>query len=185
MPKPVLYFLRSSEQKITTDMLAFAMRLDELDKGLENFPELSIYSKFYGLSSKDLGLYALDEHSAIIGAVWIRQLRAEDGANGFIDANTPILTIAVKPEFRAKGVGSAMLEQLLLEAGAVFDAISLSVVKDSKAVRFYEKFGFEKVEASDATSPVDGSEVFSMIKKLVKKEVLRPSDGYDPRRWMD
>lgn len=185
MPRPVLYFLRSSEQKITTDMLAFAMRLDELDKSLEDFPALSVYSRFYGLSSKDLGLYALDERSTIVGAVWIRQLRAEDGANGFVDANTPILTIAVKPEFRAQGVGSAMLEQLLLEAGAVFDAISLSVVKGSKAIKFYEKFGFVKVEASSGKSLVDGSEVFTMKRKLVKKELVRPSDGYDPRRWMD
>ncbi|MEA2091922.1 MAG: GNAT family N-acetyltransferase [Campylobacterota bacterium] len=182
--KPILYFLRSSEQKITTDMLTFAMRLDKLNKTLQDFPQLNIYDRYYGLSSKDLGLYALYEHT-IAGAVWIRLLRAEDGANGFVDANTPVLNIAVKPEFRGKGIGSAMLEQLLLEAGAVFEQISVSVVKNSKAVKFYEKFGFAKVEASEGKSPVDESEVFTMLKKLVKKEVVRPSDGYDPRKWMD
>ena len=165
-------------------MLAFAMRLDELNKTLQDFPQLDIYNRYYGLSSKDLGLYALHEHT-IAGAVWIRLLRVEDGANGFIDANTPVLNIAVKPEFRGKGIGSAMLEQLLLEAGAVFEQISVSVVQNSKAVKFYEKFGFIKLEASEGKSPVDESEVFTMVKKLVKKEVVRPSDGYDPRRWMD
>ncbi|RLA79700.1 MAG: N-acetyltransferase [Epsilonproteobacteria bacterium] len=165
-------------------MLGFAMRLDELERSLEDFPELKIYNRYYGLSSKDLGLYALDEHT-IAGAIWIRQLRAEDGAKGFVDATTPVLNIAVKPEFRAKGIGSAMMEQFLIEAGAVFEAISVSVVHDSKAIKFYEKFGFEKVEASEGKSPVDGSEVFTMLKKLTKKEVVRPSDGYDPRRWMD
>ncbi len=184
MPRPILYFLRSSEQKITTDMLAFAMRLDEQDKTLEDFPELRIYDRYYGLSSRDLGLYALDGHT-MAGAVWIRLLRDENGANGFIDVDTPVLNIAVKPEFRAKGIGSAMLEQLLLEAGAVFEQISLSVKKNSRAVKFYEKFGFVKVEASESNSPVDNSEVFTMLKKLEKKEVTRPSDGYDPRRWMD
>ena len=66
-------------------MLAFAMRLDELNKTLQDFPQLDIYNRYYGLSSKDLGLYALHEHT-IAGAVWIRLLRVEDGANGFIDA---------------------------------------------------------------------------------------------------
>lgn len=184
MLNPTLYFLRSSEQKIATDMLHFAMRLDELNKTLQDFPQLDIYKNFYGLSSKDLGLYALSEHT-IAGAVWIRILRADDGANGFVDANTPVLNIAVKPEFRGIGIGSAMLEQLLLEAGAVFEQISVSVVKGSKAVKFYEKFGFTKVASSEGKSPVDESEVITMLKELEKKEVVRPTDGYDPRRWMD
>ncbi len=179
-----LYFLRSSEQKITTDMLAYAMRLDELNKTLQDFPELNIYDRFYGLTTKDLGLYALYENK-IAGAVWIRQLKQEDGAKGFIDEATPILNITVKPEFRAQGIGTAMFEQFLLEAGALFEQISVSVLKGSKALKFYEKFGFVKVAGSDGKSPVDGSDVFTMIKKLVKKEVIRPTDGYDPRRWMD
>ncbi len=184
MPRATLYFLRSSEQKITTDMLPIAMRLDELNKTLQDFPKLGIYHKYYGLSSKDLGLYALHEHE-IAGAVWIRLLKAEDEANGFVDADTPILNIAVKPAFRAKGIGSAMIEQLLLEAGVVFEQISVSVLKESKAVKFYEKFGFEKLANSEGKSPIDESEVFTMIKKLEKKEVIRPTDGYDPRKWMD
>ena len=184
MPKPILYFLRSSEQKIATDMLTFAMRLNEFNKTLQDFPELNIYNRHYGLSSRDLGLYALDEHS-IAGAAWIRLLSIEDGANGFVNTNTPILSIAVKPEFRAKGIGSAMLEQLLIEAGAVFEQISVSVVKNSKAVKFYKKFGFVKLENSEGKSPVDNSQVFTMIKKLIKQDIIRPTDGYDPRRWMD
>ena len=41
--KPTLYFLRSSEQKIVTDMLHYAMRLDEANKTLIDIPKLSIY----------------------------------------------------------------------------------------------------------------------------------------------
>ncbi len=165
-------------------MLHYAMRLDETKKTLQDLPQLDIFKNFFGLTDKDLGLYALiDNH--ITGAIWVRQLKAEDGANGFIDSATPILNIAVKPEFRGQGIGTAMLEQLLLEAGALYEAISLSVLKDSKAVKFYKKFGFEIQEDRDEKSPVDGSEVLTMLKKLTKKEVIRPSDGYDPRRWMD
>ena len=165
-------------------MLRYSMRLDEVGKSLSDFPQLSVYERFYGLSSKDLGLYALVDNK-IVGAVWIRKLKAEDNAQGFIDADTPILNIAVLPEFRKKGIASFMLEQLLQEAGAVFQKISVAPLKDSDAIKLFEKFGFKKVENSGDKSIVDASEIITMLKTLELQEVLRPSDGYDPRRWMD
>lgn len=182
--KPILYFLRSTEQKIATNMLHYAVRLDEIDKTLEDFPELAMYENLYGISAKDLGLYALVGHE-IAGAAWIRLLKKEDESNAYVDDKTPILNIGVKPEFRAQGIGSAMLEQLLIEAGALFEQVSVSVVSNSPAVRLYKRFGFVKVEGSEAKSPVDDSDVFTMIKKLDLGEVKRPTDGYDPSRWMD
>jgi GNAT superfamily N-acetyltransferase len=63
------------------------------------------------------------------GAVWIRRLNADHGSNGYIDDNTPILNMAVLPEFRGKGIGSQMIEQLFMEAGALHENISVSVVQ--------------------------------------------------------
>ncbi|MEW5832361.1 MAG: hypothetical protein AB1763_05940 [Campylobacterota bacterium] len=82
-----LYFLRSSEQKIVTDMLYYAMRLDEVKKSLADLPKLAIYEAFYGFTSKDLGLYALVDNQ-LAGAVWIRRLNADHGSNGYIDDTT-------------------------------------------------------------------------------------------------
>ncbi len=180
-----LYFLRSSEQKIVTDMLHYAMRLDEVDKSLADIPKLAIYEEFYGFTSKDLGLYALVDNQ-LAGAVWIRRLNADHGSNGYVDDNTPILTIAVLPAFRGLGIGSKMMEQLLIEAGALYERISVSVVSHSRAIGFYERHGF--VAHSDGPkekSFVDGSDALTMTKTLHKAEVKRPTDGYDPRRWMD
>lgn len=181
---PTLYFLRSSEQKIATDMLKYAYRLDETSKSIEEVPELELFSKFYGLSSKDLGLYALSEHN-IAGAAWIRLLKEENNAIGFINEATAVLTIGVKPEFRGKGIATAMLEQLLLEAGALFEQISVSVLNNERGVSFFKKFGFVEVENSQKTSPIDKSEVITMVKGISTERVVRPSDGYDPRKWMD
>lgn len=181
---PTLYFLRSSEQKIATDMLKYAYRLDTLDKNVEDFPELEIFSKFYGLSSKDLGLYALSEHN-IAGAAWIRVLKKEDNAIGFVNEATAVLSIGVKPEFRGKGIATAMLEQLLLEVGALFEYISVSVLNHEKALSYFKTFGFIEVENSLNTNPIDGNEVITMVKKVSNKRVVRPSDGYDPNKWMD
>jgi len=180
----ILYFLRSTEQKIVTDMLHYAYRLDEADLTLSKLPALSIYNDFYGFTRKDLGLYALVDNE-IAGAIWTRKLNHEHNSNAFIDEDTPVLSIAVLPKFRRNSIGSAMMEQFLQEAAALYQQISVSVVKDSYAVKFYEKFGFIKVENSDKKSKVDDSDVFTMLKILEKKEVERPSDGYDPRRWMD
>ena len=181
---PTLYFLRSSEQKIVTDMLHFSARLYEVGKTLDDVAELDMYNKFYGLTTKDLGLYALVGHK-IAGAVWLRELKKENGANAYVDDKTPVLNIAVKPEFRGQGIGSAMLEQLFLEAGALYKQISVSILNNERTLNYFEKFGFTKLEGSNGKSPVDGSEVITMIKSISNEAVTRPSDGYDPQRWMD
>ena len=172
---PTLYFLRSSEQKIATDMLHFAYRLDELGKTLDDVKELEKFYKFYGLTTKDLGLYALVDNQ-IAGAIWVRQLQ---------NNKTPLLTIGVKPEFRNQGIGFTMMEQLLLELGSIFEDVSVSVLANEKTMKYFERFGFTKVQNSDAKSPVDRASVITMIKNISNKEVVRPTDGYDPTRWMD
>ncbi len=181
---PTLYFLRSSEQSIVKDMLHFSARLDEVGKTVDDFAELDMYSKFYGLTTKDLGLYAL-VNNKIAGAIWIRELKKEDNSNAYVDDKTPVLNIAVKPEFRGQGIGLAMLEQLFLEAGSLYGQISVSVLNNDKSINYFKRFGFTKLENSSKKSPVDGSEVITMIKQISNKVVERPSDGYDPQRWMD
>lgn len=166
-------------------MLHYAMRLDDVNKSLSDIPKLAIYNEFYGFTSKDLGLYALVDNQ-IAGAVWIRRLNADHGSNGYIAEDTPILNIAVLPEFRGKGIGSQMIEQLFIEAGALYNQISVSVVQDSSAVRFYERHGFIRHDSTSVEqSFVDDKKVVTLVKKLQKAAVVRPTDGYDPRRWMD
>jgi ribosomal protein S18 acetylase RimI-like enzyme len=179
-----LYFLRSSEQKIVTDMLKVAYELNLKNKNLYECAELAIYHNYYGLTPKDLGLYVLFKHK-IAGAIWTRKLTKEDNSNAFVDENTPVLHITVLPELRAQGIGSSMIEQFLQEAGAIYAQISVSVKNDSPEISFYEKFGFVKVENSEKKAYMDESRVFTMLKTLEQKEVVRPSDGYDPRKWMD
>ncbi len=103
-------------------------------------------------------------------------LNTEHKSTAYVDENTPVLSMAVLPEFRAKGVGSFMMEQFLQEAGALYEQLSVNVYNNQKTIKFYEKFGFEIIE---------NSKNIIMVKKLEKKEVFRPTDGYDPTRWMD
>jgi len=150
---PILYFLRSSESKIVKDMTKYAHPKNE---------NLDIYYDFYGLTAKDLGLYALVD-GIIAGAIWTRKL----------DGKTPILSLAVVPEFRSKGLATTMMEQFLLEAGAVSQEMQVETYADTGAINFYEKFGFIKLTDS------------IMSKTFKRQEIVRPTDGYDPRKWMD
>lgn len=181
---PTLYFLRSSEQNIVTDMLHFSARLDEAKESIENFAAFEIYSKDYGLTSKDLGLYTLVENK-IAGAAWIREIKKEHNSNAYVDEKTPVLNVAVRPEFRGMGIGSAMLEQLFLEAGSLYKQISISVLNQERTLDYFKRLGFIVLENSNKKSPLDAAEVVTMIKTLSDKTIERPSDGYDPRRWMD
>ncbi len=179
-----LYFLRSSEQKIVLDMLPYVLELESSTKTLQEYPELSIYYEYYGLTPKDLGLYAL-HNNQISGAIWSRKFTPEHKANGFVDADTPIIQMAVLPQFRSQGIGSAMMEQFLLEAATQYEQLSLSILQDSQYIGFFEKFGFERLEDHEHQRAIEKKSAVTMIKKLQKKELVRPSDGYDPKRWMD
>ena len=152
-----LYFLRSSEGKIVKDMVKYAYSED-----MEN---LNVYTDHYGLTTKDLGLYALVDN-CIAGAIWCRELNN--------NRDTPILSVAILPEFKGEGIGAFMMNQFLEEAGAIYEQITIDITHKPKAISFYEKFGFERVDDS-----------LVLMKKLEKKEVFRPSDGYDASYWID
>ncbi len=168
--QPTLYFLRSSEQKIVTDMLHFAAGVDKTGEKLDSRPELECYYRHYGLNHRDMGLYALQEH-VLAGAAWIRLLKESDNATACVDAQTPVLMIAVKPEWRGQGIGKAMLEQLCIEAAALYERISVAC--DTENIPFFRSLGFESLREG------------VMIKQLSKVVPDRPSDGYDPTYWMD
>jgi GNAT superfamily N-acetyltransferase len=166
---PTLYFLRSSEEKIVQNMLQFTHDKEQ------------IHADFFGHSDKDLGLYALLEHT-IAGAIWCRKLKKEHNAQGFINEQTPIMHTVVLEEFQGKGVGAFMMEQFLQEAAALYEQMSVALPRESKAMEFYEKFGFAPASNEEEKNE---PEFVTLLKKLEKKEIVRPSDGYDPSRWMD
>jgi GNAT superfamily N-acetyltransferase len=81
-----------------------------------------------------------------VGAAWFRSFRAAEPGYGFVDEETPELTISVVPSRRKHGVGQELLDALLAKAREQsHTAVSLSVERDSPAVKFYERNGFEHV----------------------------------------
>lgn len=112
------------------------------DRSILRLPQLAQYSEGFGRAG-DRGFVAIisddDQPEAAIGAAWLRLL---PGGYGYIDDATPELSIAILPQYRGRGLGSALLERLLVAADGRYPAISLSVQADNPAVRLYRRFGF-------------------------------------------
>jgi ribosomal protein S18 acetylase RimI-like enzyme len=83
-----------------------------------------------------------------IAAVWLRFLIGENQGYGYIDDQTPELGLAVVPEYRGQGIGTALLNALV---AVVPGAISLSVSADNPALRLYQRFGFAIVSERHGT----------------------------------
>jgi predicted N-acetyltransferase YhbS len=95
----------------------------------------------------DAGVVAIEGPHAY-GAAWYRLFTADEPGFGFVDEQTPELTIAVVPSRRGKGAGKALLEALLDRARADGYA-SVSLSTDPAQVGYYERFGFERVRADE------------------------------------
>lgn len=57
-----------------------------------------------------------------------------------------LVDIALLPEYRGRGIGGALIEELLGEAERTGKSVQLHVVKINRAQNLYRRFGFEIVE---------------------------------------
>jgi ribosomal-protein-alanine N-acetyltransferase len=123
---------------------AYGWRVNALDADIP----LTRYVDNWGRDG-DVALIA-HETGNRVGAAWFRLFRASEPGYGFIDEQTPELSIAVVPSRRQHGVGKELLDALLESArSAGYAQVSLSVEKDSPAVAFYERNGFTATGESE------------------------------------
>jgi GNAT superfamily N-acetyltransferase len=101
-------------------------------------PEVSRYVEGWGRAG-DTGFVAHDKkNQGLLGAAWLRQPSDKSDAS-------PELALAVKPEHRKHGIGTALLTQLV-RANPDHSTISVSFVAGKPVLRLYERFGFKVVE---------------------------------------
>jgi len=101
-------------------------------------PEVSRYVEGWGRIG-DTGFVAHDKKNrSLLGAAWLRRPTDKSDAS-------PELALAVKPENRRHGIGTALLTQLV-RANPDHSTISISFVAGKPVLRLYERFGFRVVE---------------------------------------
>ena len=69
---------------------------------------------------------------------------------GHVDDYTPSFAISLYKEYRGRGIGSRLMEEMLkLLRSQGYERASLAVQKANYAVKIYEKLGFETVDEND------------------------------------
>lgn len=111
-------------------------------------PAIAHYVANWGQQPGDEGIMAVDPQSGQpAGAAWLRLFPATDPGWGFVDADTPEVSMALLPDYRGQGIGTALLTALIEQAGGRYRALSLSVDPQNPAMRLYERLGFRTVGA--------------------------------------
>ena len=101
-------------------------------------PELSVYTEGFGTSKHDCCLGA-ELDGRIVGAVWTRIMNDY----GHIDDSTPSFAIAVYKDYRSRGIGTALMNEMLSALRRKgYKQASLAVQKQNRAVGLYRKTGF-------------------------------------------
>lgn len=114
-------------------------------RSVVDLPDLQVYIAGFGTHSGDDCLVA-EAEGTVVGAAWSRIM--ED--YGHIDSSTPSLAISMLPGYRGLGIGTQLLNGLLLllqENGYL--RASLSVQKENPALRLYERAGFQILAEKD------------------------------------
>ncbi|HEY2046860.1 MAG TPA: GNAT family N-acetyltransferase [Candidatus Udaeobacter sp.] len=118
--------------------LSSAAKNEQLSPDVVRRPEISRYVEDWGRIG-DTGFVAHDKkNQALLGAAWLR--RPTDTSD-----TSPELALAVKPEHRRHGIGTALLTQLV-RANPDHSTISVRFVAGKPVLRLYERFGFKVVE---------------------------------------
>lgn len=140
--------IKPNEIKFLEEMLYEVLYVPEEEppqpRSVIYVPEIYMYIKDWG-KPFDCSYVALN-NDALIGAIWGRLYKQPETGYGYIDDETPEISIAVKKEFRGKGIGARLIEVIAREYLKLnMKAISLSVDKRNKALSLYVRAGFEIV----------------------------------------
>ena len=146
--------LRPDETPLLLEMLYTALawnpdvELPPRDWVLEH-PQVAPFHVEWGRHPGDTGLVA-DEDGSLLGLAWYRYFTEAEHGEGFVDADTPEVAIAVVDGHRGRGIGHALMEAIHERArGQGARRISLSVDPQNPAKRLYSRLGYVDVEPGD------------------------------------
>ena len=108
----ILRELRKDESGLLKEFLYEAIFVPEgteaPDRSIIDQPELALYYDEFGTGQADNCIVA-EVDGTVVGAVWTRIMNDY----GHVDDETPSLAISLYEEYRSKGIGTMMMQQML------------------------------------------------------------------------
>jgi GNAT superfamily N-acetyltransferase len=141
----VIHPLTPTDEPVLWEMLYQALRTSqETPRDIVRQPQYARHAEGWGRAG-DTGFvaYDADEKDELLGAAWLRLPPVESEKEA-----TPELAFAVKSGHRKRGIGAALLTQLV-KANPQYSAVSISAGPNNPVVRLYDRFGFKIVRQSD------------------------------------
>ena len=143
--------------------LARAAHIDSVDSAqaiasAKANPDLARYVEGFGRDG-DVGVLAESADGDVIGVAWTRTIQAY----GFVREGIPELAVSVAPGWRGRRIGQRLMRALFAALSPRYRAVSLSVRRDSPAVRLYLRLGFDYVAGSNIENRV-GTESVTMLR---------------------
>lgn len=144
--------IKRPEYQFLEEMLYEALFVAE---GKPKFPrsiihtsELKKYVENWGSDPADIAI-VVNQGKELIGAIWGRKFQADDKGYGYVDSETPEISMAIKEGHRNSGIGTKLLSRIESEYQQIgVKALSLSVDKLSPAIEFYRRNGYLHFEES-------------------------------------
>jgi GNAT superfamily N-acetyltransferase len=111
----------------------------------------------------DFGVVAEDGGQPV-AAAWARLFAVDEHPFVHVDAATPEIAMAVREDWRGRGIGATLLAHLagMAAEDGRWTGLCLSVREDNPAVRLYERCGYRRIPGSDLTNRA-GSVSFGMV----------------------
>lgn len=119
---------------------------EPLPRSILSQPDIAHYASGFGTHNGDAGFIA-ETGDDRIGAAWVRLLTGDDRGFGYVDDDTPELSVAVTSEWRGRGVGTALIAAVVKD----LPRVSLSTDSRNPASQLYARLGFKCI-ATDRTS---------------------------------
>ena len=137
--------LTGADEPLLWEMLYQALRTSpDTPREIVRQPEYARHVEDWGREG-DTGFVACDarEKDELLGAAWFRVPAGQNEGEP-----TPELAFAVKSGHRKRGIGAALLTQLV-KANPHYSAVSISAGPNNPVVRLYDRFGFKIVQQSE------------------------------------
>ena len=140
---------KEGAEQVLTGMLFHALYVPpggtQFDRSVLSEPTLRAYVENWHRPGDECFIAFDLATSEPVGAIWIRLFSTDNPGYGFVDENTPELSMAVVPGRRGQGIGTELLRKMLEYLDRRCAAVSLSVSSENPARRLYLRSGFEVV----------------------------------------